>query len=81
MKLKQIVDMIDKNIPYIAYRTIISIDSDDVDLFTGACRWNDGRLIPLDGDNYSLNDEIKKYEYDKDNNILVVWYDSEWMKG
>lgn len=73
MKLIEILKMIDKNIPFIAYRNIVSIDSDDVDLFTGACRWNDNKLISLDGDDYSLDEEISKYDYNEELNQLTIW--------
>lgn len=68
----------------ITYRTIIT--SDGTDVFAGFCRYENGKLISEDGDNYSLEDEIIKYEMKLDNNIngtmqmhLTVWYESEWI--
>lgn len=56
----------------IEYREIISIDSDDVDVLVGHAAFIDGVLSSLDYDNYSLEDEIIKYELYK-TNWLVVW--------
>lgn len=68
----------------ITYRTIIA--SDGTDVLAGFCRYENGELISEDGDNYSLEDEIIKYEMKLDNNIngtmqmhLTVWYESEWL--
>lgn len=68
----------------ITYRTIITSSGDDV--FAGFCRYENGELISEDGDNYSLEDEIIKYEMKLDNSIngtmqmhLTVWYESEWL--
>lgn len=56
----------------IEYREIISIDSDDVDVLVGHAAFVDGVLSPLDYDNYSLEDEIIKYELYR-TDWLVVW--------
>jgi len=68
----------------ITYRTIIT--SDGTDVLAGFCRYENGELISEDGDNYSLEDEIIKYEMKLDNSIngtmqmhLTVWYESEWL--
>ena len=43
-----------------------------VDILIGFCHWTGSELIPLDGDNYQLNDEIEKYEFDEAGN-LTYW--------
>ena len=80
MTLRQVLEQIDDSkIELIEYRTIIPIDSDDVDIFTGECAYNDGLIVSLDGDIYSLEDEICKYE--ENGRILTVWYESELIGG
>ena len=82
MKLREILQRINRDIPFISYRTFVSLNTDDdTDIFAGACEYKDGEIISLDGDSYSLEDEISAYEYDKQNNILAVWYKSKWIRG
>lgn len=64
----------------IEYRTIASIDSDDVDLFIGMAAYKNKMLKSLDGDYYSLNDQIVKYELFQDD-WLVVYKETTWRKG
>ena len=56
----------------IEYREVISIDSDDVDVLVGHAAFIGGVLSSLDYDNYSLEDEIIKYELYR-TDWLVVW--------
>lgn len=73
MTLKDILKKFDyRDFTTIEYREIISIDSDDVDVFVGHAAFIDGVLSPLDYDNYSLEDEIIKYELYR-TDWLVVW--------
>ena len=44
------------------------------DLTVGECKYENGELISLDGDIYSLKDPILKYEIHKDG-TLTVWED------
>ncbi len=60
----------------IEYRSIISVDSDDVDTLYGFCCYKNGELLNVDGDNYSLDDEIVNHELYK-NDWLVVWQDGK----
>lgn len=68
----------------IIYRTF---DPYGRDILAGACRWESGELIPEDGDDYSLDDEITDYSMELEFNdkesvlrlYLVVWYESEWL--
>lgn len=54
----------------------------DEDLFAGYCRYENGELIPLDKDTYSLNDKIIDWilTYNiGEPEFLTVWYESEWI--
>lgn len=54
------------------------------DLFAGACRYENGELIPEDGDSYRLTDEIVKSEVTETTRgkpLLTVWYESKWITG
>lgn len=55
----------------VEYRTITSIDSDDVDVFGGMARYINKMLVSCDGDSYHLNDDIQKYEWYKDDWLVV----------
>ena len=73
MRIKDIVNYIDENDITIEYRTYTP---DGYDILTGYCRWNGMQLIPLDGDTYSLNDEIIKYKISigrNDKILLTIW--------
>ena len=45
-------------------------------ILSGYCAWSGSELQPLDGDSYSVNMEVDKYEYN--NGYLVVWETIEW---
>lgn len=80
MTLREVLESIDfTEINLIEYRTIISIDSDDVDVLAGFCRYEDEQLISEDGDIYSLDDEIRKYMVE--DGVLTVWYEGEYING
>lgn len=65
-----------KDFTVIECRTIISIDSDDVEV-TRFCSYRDKELINLDDDCiYSLDNDVIKYELYKDD-WLVIWLESE----
>ena len=76
--LKEIIDEVTsgEDIRFIEYRTIEH--THNLDVFNGACRWENQELISLDGDRYSLGDRFEKYEYNRDKSILTVWEDSVW---
>ena len=48
------------------------------DMLFGYCHWTGTELISGDGDNYSLDDEIVKYEFDEEKKELTYWIESEW---
>lgn len=74
MKLINIID--GKTIETIMYRTN-SPFNDREDMLVGYCAYLDEELISLDGDSYSLDDEIEKYKWEDD--MLIVWYKSTWI--
>ena len=59
----------------ITYRTFLPWNEDTL---AGLCRWDGKELISLDGDTYSTDDRILKYETDPDGS-LTVWYESQWI--
>ena len=49
-----------------------------VDDFTGAYRYEKGRIIPFDGDSYSVYQEIIDYAW-ANNSQLTVWYQGDYL--
>lgn len=45
-------------------------------MLSGYCQWDGVKLSSLDGDYYSLDENILKYEWD--NNMLIYWVDCNW---
>lgn len=68
LKLIDIVRGYDFN--YISFRKFAP---DGSDYFAGACKYINGELISLDGDNYSLDCPILKYDIEENNKELEVW--------
>lgn len=64
MKLRDVLNKYQGDI-YISYRTR---GPNGEDLFAGTGLWDGGKLIPLDGDGYSLDDAITYYEMYADEN-------------
>ena len=75
MKLKDILPPYPLN--NIQVRTSHPLDKD---MLFGYCHWTGTELISGDGDNYSIEDEISKYEFDKDGQ-LTYWFISEWISS
>lgn len=77
MKLK---DLLSNKSLIITYRTI---HPEYGDLYAGSCKWDGKILIPNDGDDYSVEDEITNYKYTSKQDILpdelTVWYTSRWI--
>ena len=48
------------------------------DMLFGFCHWIDSELISADGDTYSIEEEIYKYEFNE-NGQLTYWIISEWI--
>ena len=79
MRLGDLIKSIDENYITIEYRTYTPGGED---ILAGYCRWNGMQLISMDGDSYSLDDEITKYEINvntHDKILLTVWYESSWV--
>ena len=69
-----------KNYDYVEYRLIIPGDRD---IFSGCFKSENGEIVPLDGDSYSKNEEVLRYEEwsnpKKDiKNGLTVVVKGEW---
>lgn len=81
MKLKEVIKQVEdslQNMPYskinIAYRQYVP-EIVEKDVFIGACDYENGELISLDGDNYSLEDEISDWNvsyYNSREGVLEV---------
>lgn len=78
MTLGKLLKELNRDFNKIEYRTIRYLFGRDIDILHGFCKYINGELISLDGDYYSLNDVIVKYEIYRDD-WLVVWYESEWI--
>ncbi len=68
----------------VEYRTKITIDGEEKEVWGGTCYYNGEKLIPYDYDYFSLDDEIYGYEMFFDirgRKVLTVWYRSMWVSG
>jgi hypothetical protein len=66
----------------IEWRVTSPEDWDEPDMLFGACKFINGELIPLDGDTYSLDEIVVRYQKwsggDIQNGMTVV-VEAEWM--
>lgn len=67
----------DKPIETIMARTNAPFADEKDGILFGYCKWDGEKLISLDGDYYSLDEEIVRYEFENEN-YLVYWFYSEW---
>jgi hypothetical protein len=79
MTFEEILTKLDRNFELISCRAVIDLpeEGDSVDIFIGQCKYINKpfpQLIPLDGDIYSMNQRIAKYEVNDDE--LTVWYET-----
>lgn len=88
MKLIDIINKESDKLNYetqIEYRTYVPDVPDGTDIFTGYCVINKaGEIVASDGDIYSKDDEITKYEVctTEDGEVyLECYYESEWISG
>lgn len=74
----------------ICYRTVVEVENfpsgavEKIDFFAGICQYENGELLSLDGDNYSLDDEIYKYGEGTavtGEKMLTVWYESQRIEN
>ena len=71
-----------KDYDYISWRCTAPKYWDEPDIFCGACKSQNGELIPLDGDSYSEHEIVIRYEEwssDLIKNGLTVVVDAEWI--
>lgn len=71
-----------KDYDYVSYR--ISHTSDEDGIFAGCFKTENGKIISLDGDSYSLNEKVIASEEWKDeeeniNNGLTVIVEGNWI--
>lgn len=71
-----------KDYDYISWRMTLPEGFDEKDIFFGATRSENGKLIPLDGDVYYEDTEVLSYEewssVDVDHGLTVVCK-GEWL--
>lgn len=84
MRIGEIIK--NKDYDYISWRVTLPEAFGGGDTFFGATKSKDGKLIPLDGDNYSEDTEIISYE-EWDNpdegikNGLTVVFKGKWLQS
>lgn len=49
------------------------------DTLFGYCHWTGTELISGDGDDYYIDEEISRYEFDEQNLKLTYWIISTWV--
>lgn len=77
MKLKDLLTS--TPIPVIEWRSNDPLGKDPDGIFCGLCTWNGKELLSLDGDIYSPEEEIYRYEwYGENNENLTYWSESKW---
>lgn len=62
MKIKDLISK--KDYDFVSYRLLITPNNGEepYDTFAGAFRSESGKIIPLDGDTYSAEEEVVEYE-------------------
>ena len=73
MKLKDILPNHPINIQVRTY------DPCGEDILFGYCHWTGEWLVSEDGDSYSVEEEVCKYELDVDGRGLTYWFEPEWI--
>lgn len=70
----------DRDYVYINYRITLPEKAGGGDTFAGIIRSENGKLISLDGDTYSLDEEVLSYEEWKHNDMdcITVVVDGCW---
>lgn len=72
----------DKDYDYISWHVTTPEYLDNPDMFFDACKSKNGELIPLDGDSYSEDEVVLRYEEwsgDEIENGLTVLVEAEWI--
>lgn len=47
-------------------------------VWLGSFKYLCGEVISLDGDDYSLDEEVERYEIDTEQNVLICWVKTEF---
>ena len=71
-----------KDYDYISWRVTAPASFVEPDIFFGACKSENGKLIPIDGDSYYDDEVVVSYEEwsnDKIKRGLTVVVEAEWM--
>ena len=71
----------EKDYDYISWRVTAPAAVEESDIFFGACKSKNGKLIPLDGDSYCDDEVVLKYEEWSSEDIkngLTVVVEAEW---
>lgn len=76
MERKKLKDILPDHYINIQSRTY---DPDGEDVLFGYCYWTGTELVSGDGDSYSLEEEVLKYEFNEYG--LAYWFESEWISG
>lgn len=72
MTLSDVLKLYDnRDFEVIEYRTITSINSNDVDGVVGFATYKNKMLMSIDGDSYHLSDIILKHELYRENWLVV----------
>lgn len=48
------------------------------DMLFGYCHWTGKELISDDGDTYSVEEDVVKYNFNEDKTKLTYWFKAEW---
>ena len=76
----------DKDYDYISWRVMLPDNVGNEDIFFGCCASKNGKLISLDGDVYSDEEDVLKYEEwsspeEEVKNGLTVVIEADWLKS
>ncbi len=47
-------------------------------IWLGSFKVENGKIISLDGDSYTLDEEVERYEIDTEQNVLICWVKTEF---
>ena len=62
----------------IEYRTVLPERFKCGSILTGLCKYENGFITSLDGDDYSLDDVINGFKYDENQDTLIVYIGTDW---
>lgn len=50
-------------------------------VWLGSFKYLCGEVISLDGDSYTLDEEVERYEIDTEQNVLICWVKTEFVQA